>query len=146
MNQTCPTSGVTADENKARLIALFIAVLTFLFWYTHQLFILSFINLDFFLRGFLSPKDSLLKNIVDFLSKKLRIKEHKIDYAQKAFAAKAGFFITLSIASFAIFGISNLVEGFTFLLIGFALLEAVLGICVGCYLYNVIVYIQEKVE
>src|SRR5690349_13746742 len=93
---------------------------------------------DFFVRGFTQLRYSPLSWLASKIVGLLKLPEIKIDKAPKIFAARVGFLFAL--ASTLLFFVSppaSLVVALT--LMGFALLEAVFGFCVGCIVYTHVV-------
>src|SRR5207248_1496475 len=94
--------------------------------------------IDFVIRGFTQLRYSPLSWLATQIVRLTKLSEVKIDKAPKIFAARVGFVFTL--ASTLLFFISpsaSLVVALV--LMGFALLEAVFNVCVGCIVYTNIV-------
>lgn len=123
------------DEKKIRLVAAQVVLLTAISLFTHSLFPLFLLAADFALRAF-SEQRSPLAAIAGAISELLKWKPKLIFAAPKKFAAAIGFIFSLSILILAFlqqWTAAYIVGG---VLIFFAALEAVLNICVGCYVYN----------
>ena len=138
MSEVCPISFKQVDENAARINALLSAFTVVLFWVTSYKFIIVLLAVDFFIRGFIDPLYSFNTAISKSI---LRIKKSKpklIDGSPKIFAAKLGFYMSISIVVLSIYDSQIIATIFGVLLIFFALLEGVLGYCVGCKIYTFI--------
>jgi hypothetical protein len=135
---SCPISGVKTDENKARIFAALVIFIVASFILSKYILLITLLNIEFFLKGFISPKDSITTPLLKFISKKIQLKEKPIDAAPKIFSAKIGFVMTLGIIFSALF--VNYTTSFSFsgVLIFFAFLEAAFGFCTGCYIYRFI--------
>ncbi|WP_461041451.1 DUF4395 domain-containing protein [Spirosoma harenae] len=136
----CPVDGVKVNENKVRTIAflvLLIAVGYLLtgFW---PLFLLLLI--DFGLRAFDHSKFSPLARVSDPIVKGLHFSTLPIDQAPKRFAAGVGMVFSAVILSLQYLGINSF--WVAAILVVFAALESLAGICAGCYVYTFLKRIQ----
>ena len=68
----------------------------------------------------------------------MSIRSNLIDRAPKRFAAALGFVFSIFIASTFFFGLVLSSKVITITLLVCAMLEAFLGVCVGCYVYHFI--------
>ena len=135
MNQACPVSFKQVDENTARLNAVFSALSVVLFFVTSFKIIIAFLAIDFFIRGFIDPLYSFYSATSKSLLRIINKKPKLIDGSPKIFAAKMGFVFSTSILVFAFLGYPVLAKVIGILLIFFAVLEGVLGFCIGCKIY-----------
>lgn len=138
MSQTCPISFKQVDENAARLNALLSAFFVVLFLVTSYKFIIIFLAIDFFIRGFIDPLYSFNTAISKSVLRLLNRKPMLIDGSPKIFAAKMGFVFSTMIFVFAImdFQIASRIVGIA--LTFFASLEGIFSFCVGCKIYTFI--------
>ncbi|MFN5983626.1 MAG: DUF4395 domain-containing protein [Fluviicola sp.] len=134
--KSCPISGKKVNETVVRLIALQVLVLVLVSMYLNLYFIPLFLVIDFFLRGFLNGKGSVLRLIALFISKSLNLSAHFVDEKPKQFAAKVGFLasLILFVFQFQHFDLTALFIGSA--LIFFASLESFFAVCVGCILFQ----------
>jgi len=138
LNEVCPISFKQVDENAARINALLSAFTVALFWVTSYKFIIVFLAVDFYIRGFIDPLYSFNTAISKSI---LRIKKSRpklIDGSPKIFAAKLGLFMSISIVVLSVYDFQIFANIIGAMLIFFALLEGVLGYCVGCKIYALI--------
>ncbi len=137
----CPVTLITVHDKQPRIVAGFVALLMLIFLFTNYIWINLFLFVDFFLRAFGFGKFSLLGLISGQIVKRFHIKGKGVDIAPKQFAAKLGFFMTLFISlSYWLLG-DIITTGFAIILLFFALLESVFGICVGCKIYQFLLQI-----
>lgn len=121
-------------ENKIRITALLVFILTLLFIFTNSVFIPLFLLIDFSLRGFGFGKWSLLGLLAERLVKIFRLQEKPIYFPPKQFAAQVGFIFS---ATLLVLNISNLnTHPISFILLICAGLEAFFNFCVGCWVFS----------
>lgn len=131
----CPVSNRKIDEKIARSNAIITVVILILFGISLNLFLVSFLAIDFFLRTSkwhtYSPIAFLSKNLVKLLSMQSKL----INAGPKIFAARIGLFFTLTIATLFAFEFSVAAVVVASVLLVFSTLEGVFGICVACLIY-----------
>jgi len=126
------------DENAARTNAVLSALSVVLFLVTSYKFILLFLAIDFFIRGFIDPLYSFYSALSKSFLRLLKIRPKLIEGSPKIFAAKMGFVFSILIILFAVMDLQIVVTTIGIALIVFALLEGAFGICVGCNIYSFI--------
>jgi hypothetical protein len=138
LSQACPISFKLVDENAARINALLSAFWVVLFLVTSYKFIIGFLAIDFFIRGFIDPLYSFNSAISKTFLRLFNVKPKPIDGSPKIFAAKLGFILSglILLSSVLSFPITSIVLGIT--IISFAILEGGFGYCVGCKIYSFI--------
>lgn len=135
----CPISNEKVNEHLTRLNALFaILLITAGFLFNSVMFSLLLLA-DFFIRAFANSKYSPVSYASSGVARMLQLRKKPIDKAPKIFAARMGFIMTLIIASFFILGFHTASLVVAGILVFFATLEFVFGICVGCYIYTYII-------
>jgi hypothetical protein len=138
VSQACPVSFKQVDENAARINAVLSAVSVVLFLATSYKFIMFFLAIDFFIRGFIDPLYSFYSAISKSFLRMMTIRPKLIEGSPKIFAAKMGFVFSTLIILFAVIDFQIVVKTIGIALIIFALLEGAFGICVGCNIYSFI--------
>lgn len=128
-------NNATANENKIRLVALWVFVLMAFSAWAPTLPVAIFITADFFLRSFGYGKYSPLAMLSDVVIRALRISSKPIYFAPKIFAARIGFLLSLIVLAGIILQLSTLVLLGCIVFVLFAFLESFLGFCAGCYVY-----------
>jgi hypothetical protein len=131
-----------ASQNKIRIIALIVFIVTLLFIYFNFILIPIFLAIDFALRGFNLGKYSLLSIISSKIANYLPFADKPIFFPPKQFAAKIGFIFSLSIVIFYFVNINSIIVAS--ILAFFAAMEAFFNICMGCIVYNKYQEIKTK--
>ena len=110
-----------------------------LYTYTGAIFLVIVIAIDFFLRAFTSLKHSPFSWLALQVARVFGLPGKEIDKAPKIFAARVGLLFALAmVVLHYIHSTSSVVIGLA--LMGFALLESIFNVCVGCLVYTYIVY------
>jgi hypothetical protein len=140
----CPVDFIKINENKARLTAFFVLVLTLVYLKTGFWLIMAFLLVDFVLRATSRGKYSLLGFISDAVIKQLKIKPKPVDRAPKRFAAMVGVLFTAVILVSFILQLHVVALSLAAVLAFFAFLESFFAFCAGCYAYSAGKYIISK--
>ncbi len=135
----CPLSSERFPDQISRVNALLVIVLLSLYVITQSWMIPAFLVFDYYSRGFLNSKYSLLAKLSVKTSKWLSLKGNMIDKAPKIFAARLGFTFTIAILFANLLGYTGISIGISSMLILFAGLECVLNFCLGCWVYTLLV-------
>lgn len=133
----CPVDFVSINENKARLTAFFVLVLSIVYLVTGLWLIIAFLLFDFTLRAFNLGKYSVLGFLSDALIKQLKIKNKPVDRAPKRFAAMVGLVFTAAILIVVLLNDATVAISLALVLSCFALLEAFFAFCAGCHVYSI---------
>lgn len=135
----CPISNLRVNENVARATAFLIALLVVSYIIFPNPYILLFLAVDFYIRGFTTLKYSPLSWLAAKINAAFNWPAHITDKAKKIFAARIGFIFTAAMLLFLFISPAvSIVLGL--ILAAFALLEALLNICVGCLVYTYFVF------
>ncbi len=129
-------------ENKIRLTAFLVFLLTIIYIKTSFIGIPIFLLLDFAIRGFGFGKWSVLGFLAEKLVTLFKLEQKPIYFPPKQFAAQVGFIFSLTLLLFNIFDINAIVISLILLIC--AGLEAFFNFCVGCYIYNFYYQIKNK--
>jgi len=132
----CPIDHVTINENKARIIALFVFLIVILYIISGYVFLLILLTIDFLARTLNKPRLSLLGLLSDLIVKNLEIPNIPVDRAPKRFAAGTGLLFTLLIASSLSLNWPIAAVVLSAVLGIFAFLESVFAFCAGCHVYT----------
>ena len=134
----CPVDNVNINENKVRITAFFVLLITLVFLFTNGWLFAAFLLIDFALRAFKLGNYSPLGLLSGAVVKQLKIRNKPTDRAPKRFAALVGFLfsgLVLAALLLNLILVSQITAG---VLIIFAFLEAFAGFCAGCYVYSFI--------
>lgn len=132
----CPVDFVQINENKARVVALFVIALVVLFLVTAQWPVMAVLLVDFLLRSLNLNSYSPLAIVAGAAIKVFSIKNKPVDRAPKRFAAFVGVVFSAAILVTSILEITYIVNILAGVLILFAALESFFGFCAGCHVYS----------
>lgn len=134
----CPISTQRTDEHTARLTALLMALMVASAALTGSSLVMAAVAADFVVRAFTGWRHSPASWLAARILRRLGVAERPIDRAPKIFAARVGLSFALASAGLWIIApLAGLIAALV--LLGFAVLEAVLNICAGCYVYTYLV-------
>ncbi len=142
----CPVDFVTINENKARLISFFVLILSITFLFTHLWVIPAFLVADFLARIKNWGKYSLLGILGDAVIKQVKIKYKPTDRAPKRFAAGVGLLFAAGILISTLLDLTVIAFALTSVLACFAILEAFVGFCAGCYVYAFLKKMRSRLK
>jgi hypothetical protein len=135
----CPVSPQRVNRNVVRITGFFMATMIALYAFTGNIYFVAAIVVDYGIRAFTPMAYSPFSWLAQQLAAVLRLPLHYQDKAPKIFAARVGFLFALAtVVLYPIYPVASLVVGLT--LMGFALLEALVDLCVGCLVYTYIVW------
>lgn len=126
------------DENNVRLIALLVVIISVLSIWQHWKYLMLLLSIDFALRAFTTLPSPLAK-IAKTGRRFFHLTPRLVFAAPKKFAAGIGFTCSAIIFGLMYFDLWLVAAGVGSVLICFAILEAALSICVGCYVFNYVV-------
>ncbi len=139
-NIICPISFERIDSNVSRLSIFTLVVLMAIFLITGNPLWLAFVVLDYSFRATGNGQYSILTIIYQRLVKTLNIQPKMIDKAQKTFAARLGWLCSAAGLVLIIMGFSTAAVIVTVMLAVLSTLDSVGNLCVGCLIYNYLVY------
>lgn len=133
---SCPVNGKPVNEIVVRMIAMQVIFIVLTALYLQNAYVAALLFLDFGFRAFGIASFSLLRYIAQKTVTHFQLGFKATNEAPKKFAATVGFFVVgaFSTALFFQWTLSAGIIGGLLLL--FASLEALFGICVGCILYQ----------
>ena len=134
----CPISYKRINENVARSNAFLTVVFFSAYILTSNLFIIGFLLIDFLLRGIELPQYSLFSIVSKKIVHLLSITYKPINAGPKIFAARIGVVFSVSIIISSLFNLNVLAIALTAIFGVCALLEAVVGFCLACQIYPII--------
>ncbi len=135
----CPVSSLRINETTVRITGFMMAAMIGLYAYTGIIYLVMVIAIDYFIRAFTSLKHSPFSWLASQMVQVFGLPGKEIDKAPKVFAARVGLLFALAtVVLYYIHSTSSVVVGLV--LMGFALLESIFNVCVGCLVYTYIVY------
>ncbi|MNK08336.1 hypothetical protein D3C87_262690 [compost metagenome] len=133
---SCPVNGKQVNEIVIRMIAMQVIFIVLAALYFQNAYIAVLLFLDFGFRAFGIGQLSLLRYIAQKTVSHFQLGFKATNEAPKKFAATVGFFVVGALSAALFFHLTlpaGIIGG---LLLLFASLEALFGICVGCILYQ----------
>jgi hypothetical protein len=136
MTHICPVEGTQLNEPTIRVVAFLVVIITVFGIVFHSPVVFFFLTYDFFVRGFYNRQWSLLRLAAIQIVNLFRFKTKLIDAGGKRFAAKIGFFISVTLTISELIQWPAVVCSFGGILVFFAILESVFSYCFGCQMYT----------
>lgn len=138
-NIVCPISNKKAKRSVVRITGFLTALTITLYFITGSPLIPAFLVIDFYIRAYTDYPYSLLSFVAKSISKLVDKEPIIIDRAPKVFAARVGLLFSIAILAFAfVHPVTSIV--IATILMGFALLESLFNICMGCIVYHHLVF------
>jgi predicted Co/Zn/Cd cation transporter (cation efflux family) len=106
--------------------------------------VMALLAADFFVRGFLNPRMSVLSSISSNLIPFLPFRSRSIYFPPKQFAARVGMGFALTSALLLSVSESIAAAIVMMTLIVFAAMECLFNVCMGCILYNAFLTVRRK--
>jgi len=131
----CPISDKKINERVARINALITIAVLASFLFTQSIWFIGFLAADFMLRALCLNKFSPVSLASGNIIKLFQINDHMMNAGPKIFAARIGLFLSGLLLLSAIFSFTGLSYTLAGIIMFFAFLEGVFGICVACILY-----------
>ncbi len=139
-NLVCPVSAERVDSNVSRLTVFINAALMIAFLFTLQPILLYIVTIDYGIRAAGYNQYSPLCFLSSAITKLIGNKPKMVDKAPKMFASRLGFIC----AALGVVFISMDIQMASIGIIGFfivlALADSVFNFCVGCLIYNYLVF------
>jgi len=135
----CPISEEKINEQVTRINALLTVLLVVAGFVFQSILFFVFLLADFYIRAFTQLKYSPISFVSAKLANALNLDKKPIAKAQKIFAARLGFVMTLAISILLYFNLVTAAIVIGGILVFFATLEFALAICVGCIIYTYLV-------
>ena len=136
----CPISNEKTDSNTSRLTVFINVMLMALFIASsHPVFIII-VSFDYFIRAALSIRYSPVRAISLKVTEVLHVAKKPIDLAPKIFASRLG--TLCAVAAVVLYFSEQVFASFivTGLLLVLSVMDSVFNFCVGCLIYNYLVF------
>ena len=140
MSIICPISSENIDSNASRLTVFLNVLLMSGFLITLNPVFISIVAIDYFLRAALDIKYSPIRYVASRAVNAMNLQKKQINLAQKIFASRLGFLCAISSLILILLGYSTASTIIATLLMCLAILDSVFNFCVGCLIYNYLVY------
>ncbi len=132
----CPISAEKINEQITRINALLTVLFIVAGFVFQSVLFFVFLLADFYIRAFTQLKYSPISFVSAKLANALNLDKKPIAKAQKIFAARLGFVMTLAISILLYFNLVTAAIVIGGILVFFATLEFAFAICVGCIIYT----------
>lgn len=136
----CPVSIEKIDSNISRTTIFLNVVLMALFIMNKNPLFIAIVAFDYFIRAVLDVKYSPLRWLAIQLIKPFNFKQKPIDLAQKVFASRLGMLCSVSALLLTILNFNTAALVVASILLALSVLDSVFNFCVGCIIYNYLVY------
>ena len=139
-NLICPISTEKIDSNVSRLTVFLNVILMAIFLVTLNPVFIIVVALDYFIRAALDIKYSPIRLVASGGIGILDLKKKPIDLVPKVFASRLGFVCALASAVLVLLDYDIASMGVAGLLMVLSIMDSVFNFCVGCAIYNYLVY------
>lgn len=136
----CPVSFEKIDSNVSRVTIFLNVILMAFFVFTLNPVFIGIVTIDYFTRAIVKVKYSPLRTIAIQISNLLKLDKKPINQAQKIFASRLGVICAVSSQILLLLGFSTAAIVITSILLILSTLDSVFNFCVGCFIYNYLVY------
>ncbi|QGY44607.1 DUF4395 family protein [Maribellus comscasis] len=136
----CPVSIEKIDSKVSRLTVFLNVILMGFFIYTKNPLFIGIVAADYFIRAIWKMEYSPLRYIAFSIISALKLPKKPINLAQKVFASRLGVICALTSLILQLLGYTTgalIVAG---ILMALSFMDSVMNFCVGCIIYNYIVY------
>jgi len=138
----CPVAPGQVDGRAARLVAFHVWILLLVGWISHEVPLVAlFLAFDFALRSFGLRTYSVLRFFSRAWLNLFSIAPKPENIAPKRFAARIGFVFSIALALTAWFDLHHAALAISGVFGVCAVLESLLGFCVGCKVYSLLLQI-----
>lgn len=136
----CPIS-IKKIDSKVSRITIFINVLLLVcFIFTLNSIFIGIVAIDYFIRATMKIKYSPIRVIALKIANTLKLDKKPINQAQKIFASRLGAICAFSALILMLLGFSKGAIAIASILLILSTLDSVFNFCVGCLIYNYLVY------
>lgn len=142
-NLVCPYDGKTINAKQVRINAALVFVTSLTAAVLNMPVLLLILCYDFYCRGFLNKKISVLNGISKYAVEVFELPFQAENRAPKRFAARIGFIMAVFAVFFGFLGFTKTFIAITSILVLFSFLEAAFSFCAGCVVYTLLVKIKS---
>src|SRR6476469_3599625 len=132
----CPVNFKPVNENKVRITAAFIFILSLAYFIYPNWIISLALVIDFCLRSFRLGQYSYLGWAADKIINTFSLPSKPVDSGAKEFASRMGFIIADLLFIVSVLNVHPIDYYLVSLLILFSFLESVFNFCAGCHVYT----------
>ena len=136
----CPVSFEKIDSNVSRMTIFINVILMVFFVFTLNPVFIAIVTLDYFIRATMEIKFSPIRFIALKIISLFKLHKKPINQAQKVFASRLGVLCAGSALVLLLLGFSTAALVIASILLILSILDSVFNFCVGCLIYNYLVY------
>lgn len=136
----CPISVEKIDSNVSRLTVFINVVLMGMFLYSQNPLFIGIVSIDYFIRAVLKVEYSPIRFFAFYIISALNVKKKPINLAPKIFASRLGLICAIAAVILQLLGYTAGAVITAGLLMVLSIMDSVFNFCVGCVIYNYIVY------
>ena len=136
----CPISIEKIDSNVSRLTVFMNVVLMGIFLYTKNPLFIGIVAIDYFIRAALKVEYSPIRFFAFYIISGLNVKKKPINLAPKIFASRLGLICAFVAVILQLMGYTTGALITAGLLMVLSIMDSVFNFCVGCLIYNFLVY------
>lgn len=139
-NVICPISLEKIDSNTSRLTVFLNVVLMAAFLVTLNPIFIICVSIDYFIRAVFDVKFSPIRLVAHGVLSIMNLKKKPINLAQKVFASRLGVMCAIASSILILLGYNTASILIAVILMSLSILDSVFNFCVGCLIYNYLVY------
>ena len=136
----CPISIEKIDSNVSRLTVFINVVLMGMFLYSQNPLFIGIVAMDYFIRAVLKVTYSPIRFFAFNIISALNVKKNPINLAPKIFASRLGLICAIVAVILHLLGYTSGALITAGLLMILSIMDSVFNFCVGCLIYNFLVY------
>jgi len=136
----CPISIEKIDSNVSRITIFINVLLMVCFVFTLNPIFIGIVAIDYFIRATMEIKYSPIRVIALKITSVLKLEKKPINQAQKVFASRLGSICAFSALVLILLGLSIGSIVIASILLVLSTLDSIFNFCVGCLIYNYLVY------
>lgn len=140
MSIVCPISSEKIDSNTSRLTVFLNVILMAGFLITLNPIFIIIVTIDYFIRAVLDAKYSPFRLVAVGSLNILNLEKKPINLAQKIFASRLGFLCAIASTILILLGYNVAAIVVAAMLMCLSIMDSVFNFCVGCLIYNYMVY------
>lgn len=136
----CPISVEKIDSNVSRLTVFFNVVLMGMFLYSQNSLFIAIVAIDYFIRAALKLEYSPFRLFASYMISTLNLKKKPISLAPKIFASRLGLICAILAVILQLLGYNTGALITAGMLMVLSIMDSIFNFCVGCLIYNFLVY------
>lgn len=136
----CPISIEKIDSNVSRLTVFINVLLMGMFLYSKNPLFIGIVAIDYFIRAVLKVEYSPIRFFAFYIISAFNVKKKPINLAPKIFASRLGLICAVVAVILQLSGYTTGAVITAGLLMVLSIMDSVFNFCVGCLIYNFLVF------